>query len=186
MTLTARLDVNQIGDGIDWLFADLDSAVGAAREPSNPHWNGDINFQAGQEFKIAITASDRDNTGLESLEVVDCCMITRPQILSCGKDQRTRYAPPSLFTDNRGEQLGALYQIDPHAFTVFSDGLGPAKERRITLLWDNQLNVGQVNGSWEVSFYVTLAIKRAHEEARQLRVFYFDPEGEVTNGTDPP
>lgn len=97
MTLTARFDVNQIDDGVDWVFADLDSAIEALHSPIEAQWNRDIQFSAGQEFKIAITASDKDKTGFESLEVVDCCLITRPHILSCGPNQRTRYAPPSLF-----------------------------------------------------------------------------------------
>ena len=33
MTLTARFDVNQIDDGVDWVFADLDSAIEALHSP---------------------------------------------------------------------------------------------------------------------------------------------------------
>lgn len=186
MTLTARLDVNQVDDGINWLFADLDAGVGNDCAREDPRWNRNIDFKAGQKFRIAIVASDQDHTKFESLEVIDCCLITRPQILCCGKGVRTRYAPPSLFVQQSGEQLGALFRIDPAAFSVVSTGVDPAKGRKVSLLWDGHLSVGDLNGSWELAFYVTLSIKRAHEEARQLRVFYFDPEGEVTNGTDPP
>lgn len=186
MVLTARFDVNQIDDGIDWIFADIDSAVGADRHSGNPHWNRDIDFSAGQQFRIAITASDQEQTGFESFEIVDCCLITRPHILCCGLGMRTRYAPPSLFIGNGGEQLGALYTIPPSEFSVLSTGVDPSKGRRITLLWNDHLTVGDINGFWELAFYVTVKIKRAHEEASQMRVFYFDPEGEVNNGSDPP
>lgn len=187
MTLTARFDVNQIDDGIDWTFADIDSATSTDRESANSCWNRDINFDAGQEFRIAITASDKEHTGFESFEVIDCCLITRPRILRCGPGVRTFYAPPSLFVDDNGKQLGALYQIEPTAFSALGAGIESSeKGKRITLLWDGHLTVGPYNGSWELAFYVTVSIKRAHKDAAQLRVFYFDPEGEISNGSDPP
>ncbi|MGF6273808.1 hypothetical protein ABIB38_002186 [Massilia sp. UYP11] len=186
MALTARLDVNQVDDGIDWIFSDIDSIGSADRTATDPHWNRDIVFSAGQEFRIAIAASDQDKTGFESLEVIDCCVITRPQILCCGKGVRTNYAPPSLFVDSDGKQLGALYKIDPSAFSVHGTGIDPTKGRKVTLLWDGNLKVGPYNGFWEISFYVTLGIKRVGEDKIQLRVFYFDPEGEVGNGSEPP
>ena len=185
MALTARFDVNQIDDGVDWLFADLDLATNADRAAAEVNWNGDITFSTGQEFRIAIVASDKDKTDFESLEVIDCCMITRPNVLSCGPDARTYYGPPSLFIDPDGEQLGALYRIDPSAFSVLSTGLEPEKGRRVTLLWDGHLKVGPYNGLWEISFYVTVRIRRT-DGTDQLRVFYFDPEGEIGNGTYPP
>lgn len=185
MALTARFDVNQIDDGINWLFSEVESLGSSDRSLTDSSWNRDIVFRAGEKFRIAIAASDRDHTGLESIEIVDCCLITRPRILSCGPGMRTRYAPPSLFVDD-GKPLGALCQIDPTAFSVHSTGIDPEKGRNITLVWDGHMNVGNVNGFWELSFYVTVLIKRAREEAAQLRVFYFDPEGEVSNGSDPP
>jgi len=186
MTLTARFDVNQVDDGIDWRFADLDPSGGTDRTPTDLHWNRDIDFSAGQGFRIAISASDKDKTGFETLEVVDCCVITRPRILCCGPGVRTWYAPPSLFVGNGGEQLGALYRINPSQFSVHSTGIDPARGREVTLLWDGHLTVGPYNGFWEISFYVTVNIKRAGENSAQLRVFCFDPEGEVSNGMDPP
>lgn len=186
MALTARFDVNQIDDGINWTFADLESAIEDTPSPVEVQWNGDIQFSAGQQFRIAITASDKDKTGFDSLEVVDCCIITRPHILSCGQDQRTYYAPPSLFASSSSQQLGALYRIEPSAFTVHSSGIGPETGKRLTLLWDGHLTVGPYNGSWEISFYLTVRIKRAGDQSDQLRVFYFDPEAEIGNGTFPP
>lgn len=186
MTLTARFDVNQIDDGIDWVFADLDLAINEERPPAEVQWNRDIQFSAGQEFRIAITASDKDKTGFESLEIVDCFLVTRPHILSCGPGERTHYAPPSLFASSSSSQLGALYRIEPNAFSVHSTGTDSKKGMRITLLWDGQLTVGPYNGLWELSFYLTVRIKRAGDIAEQLRVFYFDPETEIGNGTSPP
>lgn len=186
MTLTARFDVNQIDDGIDWVFADLDSALIVNHSPVEAQWNRDIQFLAGQSFKIAITASDKEKTEFESLEVVDCCLITRPQILSCGPEQRTYYGPPSLFASSSSQQLGALYRIEPSAFTIHSSGIDPEKGKRITLLWDGHLTVGPYNGFWEVSFYLTVRIKRTNGQSDQLRVFSFDPEAEIGNGTFPP
>lgn len=186
MTLTANFDVNQIDDGIDWTFADIESAVGTDRSPADPHWNRDISFLTGQNFRISITATDKDKTGFDSLEVIDCCVITRPRILRCGPGIITNYAPPSIFLDSDGKQLGALYRLDPSAFSVHGTGADPKKGRRVTLLWNGHLTVGPYNGFWEISFYVTVKIKRDGEKAEQLRVFYFDPEGEVGNGTNPP
>lgn len=185
MTLTARFDVNQVDDGIDWLFADIDSNSNNDRTPDNPHWNRDIDFSAGQNFRVSISASDKEKTGFESLEVVDCCIITLPRILCCGPNTRTYYGPPSLFIDAEGKELGALYRFDPSAFSVHSTGADPAKGHQVTLLWNDHLTVGKYNGSWELSFYVTVRIKRA-DGTEQLRVFCFDPETEVGNGMNPP
>lgn len=186
MALTARFDVNQIDDGVDWVFTDIESTGDIDRSPEDPQWNRDINFSAGQEFRIAIASSDVDKTGVESIEIIDCCIITRPRILCCGKGVRTYYGPPSLFIDSNGKELGALCRIDPNAFSVHSTGMDPKKGRKITLLWDSHLTVGPYNGFWEMSFYVTVRIKRIDEEREQLRVFYFDPETEVGNGMNPP
>ncbi|WP_313171616.1 hypothetical protein [Massilia oculi] len=186
MTLAARFDINQVDDGIDWLFTDINSIENVERTTGDPHWNRNIEFSAGQDFRIAIIAGDEGKTGFESLEVIDCCLITRPRIISCGPNVRTWYAPPSLFSINNGNQLGALYRIEPSDFSVHSNGIDPAKGRKITLLWNDQLTVGPYNGFWEFSFYVTVNIKRAGEETGQLRVFYFDPETEIGNGTKPP
>ncbi|WP_137171622.1 hypothetical protein [Massilia sp. HP4] len=186
MTLTASFDVNQVDDGIDWVFADIDAAINSEHNSPEPYWNRDIDFSAGQVFRIAINATDKDKTGFDSLEVIDCCLITRPRILSCGPDVRTHYGMPSLFVDEEGKQLGALYQINPSAFSIHSTGVDPKKGKRVTLLWDGKLTVGPYNGFWDISFYVTVRIKRTGEELEQLRVFYFDPEGEIGNGTYPP
>lgn len=186
MALNARFDVNQIDDSIDWLFADLDSSIDASNSWTESQWNRDIEFSINQKFRIAITASDKEKTGFESLEIIDCCIITRPGILSCGPDERTYYAPPSLFVSESGEQIGALYKIDPSNFSVHSTGIDPEKGRKITLLWDGHLTTGPYNGTWDLSFYVTVRIRRAEEKSGQLRVFYFDPETEIGNGTYPP
>lgn len=141
MTLTARLDVNQVDDGIDWLFTDLDSAIGSDRTRENPHWNRDIEFDANQDFRIAITVSDKDNTGLESIEVIDCCLITRPQIICCGPGLRTRYAPPSPFASVDGKERGALVRIDPSAFIpLATSNDSPEKNTK------NYITLGQSSG----------------------------------------
>jgi len=186
MTLAARFDVNQVDDGVDWQFTDIESVGTIDRIPGDPQWNRDIDFSAGQEFRIALSASDQQKTGFESLEVIDCCIITRPRILCCGPKVRTWYAPPSLFVDSSGAELGAVYQINPAEFSVHSTGIDPEKGRRVTLLWNGHLTVGKYNGFWEFSFYVTVRINRAGEDQAQLRVFCFDPETEVGNGIDPP
>lgn len=185
MTLAARFDVNQVDDGIDWLFADIDSIENIEHATGDPYWNRNVEFSAGQNFRIAIVASDQEKTGFESFEIVDCCIITRPQIVSCGPDTRTRYAPPSLFVGNNCKELGAIYSIPSSEFAVHSTGIDPAKGRKITLLWDGHLTVGPYNGFWDLSFYMTVSIKRVGEETAQRRVFYFDPESEVNNGLKP-
>lgn len=187
MTLAARFDVNQVDDGIDWEFSDIDFATNREHASLDQCWNRDIEFWAGQNFRIAVTASDKEQTGFESFEVVDCCLVTRPRIIRCGPGLRTWYAPPSLFVDDSGKQLGAICQIEPSAFTALGDSNEQsANGRRITLLWDGNLNVGPYNGFWELTFYITVSIKRIGEDTAQLRMFYFDPETEVGNGTNPP
>jgi hypothetical protein len=184
MTLSATFDVNQRSDRMDWQFLDIGVVPGQPPQPGGDHWNSDVFFSAGQSFRIAFTATDKENKGLESFEILDCCLITRPQILRCGKDALTLYAPPSPFVTASGEACGASYPIPGSAFfsTTTEE---PGESVQQTLQWDDSLTVGGINAHWQMSLYMTVSIQLSGSQP-QLRVFYFDPESEIGNGTTPP
>jgi hypothetical protein len=184
MILSATFDVNQRSDRMDWQFLDISAVPGQPSQPGGDHWNSDIFFSAGQSFRIAFTATDKENKGLESFEILDCCLITRPQILRCGKDVLTLYAPPSPFISPSGEPCGALYPFARSAFHATATYQPPGHVQQ-TLQWDHSLTVAGIDAHWQMSLYMTV---RIHLSGRKplLRVFYFDPETEIGNGTTPP
>ncbi|OFA02610.1 hypothetical protein [Duganella sp. HH101] len=185
MTLSGTFDVNQRSDRMDWEFLDIGAVPGQPPQPGGEHWNSDVFFSAGQSFCIALTATDNQLTGFQSFQILDCHLITRPQILRCGKDELTLYAPPSPFVDAAGDTLNAVCPIAGTDFLPLSS-TQPNGSTQQTMLWANSLTVGGINAHWEMSLYITVSIQRAWSEQQQLRVFYFDPESEVGNGTTPP
>lgn len=187
MTLSASFDVNQASDRMDWEFLDIGVEPRRLSKSSGKSWNSDIFFTAGQSFCIALTATDEHSTNFESFQIIDCCLISRPRILRCGRKELTLYAPPSPFVSVAGSPLGALYPILGSAFIpIMSTSSKDDGANWQTMLWDGSLKVGDINAHWELSLYVTVSIQRAWQDRPQLRVFYFDPESEVGNGTTPP
>ncbi len=116
--------------------------------------------------------------------MVDPSVGTEP-VVQCGPDLPTIYSPPSMFgVADDGAVSGALYPLAPAGF-VKLDQPGGLGYTSVTLRWNEPLTITSVPGSWELSVLVTVAIARSGQQD-ELRVFYFDPESEVGNGTTPP
>jgi hypothetical protein len=184
MTLKVSFDVSQIRDRINWDFLEVDPVSGQTGAPDR-NWRNNIQFVPGQKFRIDIEADNVYNKPCQGIAVVDCCLITRPQIKMCGPGKNPTYAAPSPFVDAKGQHLGALVVLPGDKFKPQDPLSDNVPGRKRVLIWDGALEVGQEQSHWDLSFYVTLRLER-HPGEFDYRVFYFDPESEVGNGIDPP
>ena len=172
VTLTVGFDADQIGDRLASSFASSDG-------PDPNHrtglFTGEIRLCEGERFHLTVLGSGRPDT-YRSFQIVDCCLITRPMIVSAGEGRTTRYAPPSPFT----QAIGASYAL-PLDFTSSMTEKGPDL-RLVTQQWKRTLDVGNTPGRWHLSLLLTVRIFRGEDRPDEIRVFSFDPETEVGSG----
>lgn len=178
MLLEANFDINQIGETLEWSFSRKDGAG----NPLKGRYAGSIYFTVGEEVHIRVRAGGYEK--FESFKVLDCTLITRPQIVSIVPGSLATYAKPSPFDGT----VGACVEVDPaqfgsaHGAESEQDG---RKYHTIARKWKNHLTVAETTGRWEIAFVLTVEITRQSGEQQQ-RVFVFDPEGEVGAGINPP
>lgn len=174
VTFFTRFDVDQISAKLDWYTS------GDSQPPTGKH-SGAVYFGHEDIVKFEVqgggTLADMPNNPhpLVSFEIVDCCIITRPQIVECGPAAVTQYAPPSPFSGS----LSACHQL---ALKFTKSSSVKNQYLQITEKWDSHLQIGKQNGRWEISLYLTVKITRKGLSEPAYRVFYFDPEGEVGTG----
>src|SRR5471032_687794 len=116
------------------------------------------------------------DSGFTSFQIVDCCIITVPQLTQIGPKVPTIYSPPSPFL----QSVGATYHL-PLDFEIQKLLGEPADPpmRHIRQEWKHNLDVGYAAGRWELSFVITVRIMRGEDVQPELRVFSFDPESSV-------
>ncbi|NHZ32488.1 hypothetical protein [Massilia rubra] len=179
MLLEANFDINQIGETLEWKFSRKDGNG----NPVKGRYAGAIYFTVGEQMHIRIRAGGYEK--FESFQVLDCTLITRPQIRSIAPGVLPEYAPPSPFIDNEHVRVkGASVQIPAEQFLRDKADSDDPLYHKKALKWDKHLTVGACTGRWEVSFVLTVLITRASGETSQ-RVFVFDPESEVGGGIAP-
>ena len=178
MLLEANFDINQIGETLEWSFSRKDGQG----NPLKGRYAGSIYFTVGEEVHIRVRAGGYEK--FESFKVLDCTLITRPQIVSIAPGALATYAQPSPFENT----VGACVEVDP---ADFGPGQGAESEQdgrkyhTIAQKWNKHLTVAQTMGRWEIAFVLTVEITRKSGQ-QQRRVFVFDPEGEVGAGVIPP
>lgn len=142
-------------------------------------------FAPGERLSLHITgygaASVPEAPGKEfvSFQVIDCVIVTRPQVIQRGRGLETQYAAPSPFL----QAVGACYPVELD-FTATAGGLLENGARSVTQSWKRTLDVGLNPGCWQLSLVLTIRIMRGQGTVHELRVLSFDPEAEVGgNGT---
>ena len=174
MVLEANFDIDQTGETLEWHFARSDGDG----NPDEGKDAGSIKFVVGEKMFVRVTGGSK--TPYTSFKVLDCCLITQPQIVQCGKDIPTLYAAPSLFVKGEGHSMGASIKLAAEKFEPRQVQPDPAYFT-ITQVWGGHLKVGDDRGRWELSFIITVLITRA-DGSSYPRVFNFDPECEVGPG----
>ncbi len=175
--LKVSFDVSQTSDALDWEF------LPNSRPTKGDHAGG-VLFQPKEKLFLEIDGTGSDKSGFTGFDIIECCLITMPQIIQIGANLPLKYAPPSPFRD----VPSAVFTF-PHNF---KDGVVPApseivnRERQFKQTWQGDLVVAEALGRWELSFVVTVRINYGKARPSELRVFSFDPETEVGEGSVPP
>ncbi|ELX09924.1 hypothetical protein Jab_2c20080 [Janthinobacterium sp. HH01] len=174
--LSVSFDADQSSSNLNW---SLTEAGGNAR-PSRGAAAGAVQFYQGESVFLQVAGGAAASSDFSAFQIVECCLVTRPQMISCGPGVPTRYATPSPFL----QSLGASYVFEnDYTATVSEDT--PGGYRTITQIWKRSLDIEHLDGSWELSLNLTVRILRGQAALPELRVFRFDPEVQVGNGTRP-
>ncbi|MFS2138029.1 hypothetical protein [Duganella sp. Dugasp56] len=173
--LTVGFDADQISDQLVYRYTSTDGA-----QPVHPTglFEAEIYFGVGEVFHLTVIGSGRTDS-FTSFQIVDCCLITIPKVAyartETGRPPVTRYAAPSPFL----QAPGATQHL---AMDYSSEVEDQDQLRLITQHWKHTLNVGDAYGRWKMSLVLTVRIFRGAELMPDIRVFSFDPEGEVGSG----
>lgn len=172
LILRVSFDAQQISSLLDWAFTPASQARGNASA-------GALQLYGGQVLQVEITGYGSEASGFAGFDVVDCCMVTQPQLIRLGGNQPALFAAPSMFdgVDSATHHLGGQFDDVDAPATI--DGLV-----RCVKVWDGALTVAQAPGRWDLSFMLTVRLQGVPEDQAR-RVFYFDPEGQVGDGSLP-
>lgn len=177
MKLAVHFDADQTSSQLDYAFTSCDGTA----DPRHGQYMGSVHFQQGQHVYVEVTGCGMKTSGYSSFQIVDCCIISVPQVTQMGTGVPTVYSPPSPFL----QSVGATY---PLQLDFVSELLPQNPElpdlRSIRQQWKHTLDVGHTKGRWEISFVLTVRILRGEHRQPELRVFSFDPEGSVGGATD--
>lgn len=180
-TLRIWFDADQQGSDLAYQLVRDNPGTPDPQPHQGPHADS-LYFAPGEEVELQIIGSGAVKGGFDSFQLIECVIVTRPQVVQRGPNMVTRYAAPSPFL----QSVGACYVL-PLDFRATLDCKGELNgpERRITQDWKHSLNVGFTPGMWELSFLMTVRITRDAGTISEVRVFGFDPESEVgSTGTE--
>lgn len=176
--LKIRFDVDQETDQLHFELHEIKLPTDIP-DP-NPRRGGHADalfFVTGDEMHLRITGGGERNkaegTGFQSFQIIDCAIITRPQVALRYPGMRTQWSPPSPFAQCAGASYQLPIDFAPHVVVDEDDYLAIAQH------WKQSLNVGFSQGMWELSFTMTVRISRGGGQIDQVRVLMFDPEAEV-------
>lgn len=172
MKLSVHFDADQITNQLDYSFTSCDGTA----DPRHGPYMGGVHFQKGQHVYLDATCCGSKESGFTGFQIIDCCIISVPQLTQVGPKVPTVYSPPSPFL----QAIGATYNLslDFESQVLPQDPALPDL-RRIRQEWKHTLDVGHANGRWELSFVMTVRITRGEGVQPELRVFSFDPESSV-------
>jgi len=180
MLIEANFDIDQLGQTLEWRFSRTDGQG----NPVKGRYAGGVYFTVGEQVKVRVRAGSYSQ--FKGFKVLDCTLITLPQLVQVGPGMPTRFAPPSPFVSTKMiEVTGASVSLPPQQFV---DGpvhpLDP-QYNEFARDWNSSLTVGSETGRWEIAFVLTVEIVRQDGTTEQ-RAFSFDPEGEVGTTVSPP
>lgn len=184
MLLEANFDIQQVGGTLEWRFTRKDGDA----NPITGKYAGGIYYTVGEEMRVRVRAGCYKP--LKSFKVLDCTLVTLPQIVDIAPKKKAQFAVPSPFVTNESVVVtGGSVNLPAQGF-VFSPVIKPEPEYfELALEWDKHLTVGQSEGRWEISFVITVQVvidDGTRDGITSTRVFSFDPETEVGTGTTSP
>lgn len=131
-------------------------------------------FAPGEQVLVQVIGSGSKGSSFDSFQVIDCAIITRPQVVQRGIGLATKYAAPSPFL----QAVGASYPLELD-FYASVNPLESGGERVVVQNWKHALDVALTPGMWDLSLVLTVRITRGPGSVDEVRVLSFDPETEV-------
>jgi hypothetical protein len=179
MLIEANFDIDQVGQTLEWSFSRKDGQG----NPLKGRYAGGIYFTVGELTRVRVRAGSYSK--FAGFKVLDCTLVTMPQLVQIGKGHPTKFAPPSPFvTTSLIGVNGASISLPPEQFVPSPVHPDDPEYNEFAFEWSN-LTVGTETGRWEIMFVLTVEIERA-DGSKEQRAFSFDPEGEVGSGVSPP
>jgi hypothetical protein len=170
--LEVDFDIDQLGDRLVWRYARSD----ARGNPLVARYAGTIYLTRLEALDLRIRAGGV--RPIKSFDVLDCCVVTRPEILRCIEGEPVEFALPSPFVYAAGSAVaGATINLDAARFKPAKT----AQEKNYHLSaqkWDGVLMTGDAVGRWNMSLVITVRINHADGTA-SVRVFECDQEAVV-------
>lgn len=169
--LRVTYDTDQLGNALLWR---VDTSSGRNLLAVQGRYAGALHFEPKDEVYVEVTGSGRIAT-FASSRILAAHLITRPHA------GNGRFSPPSPFSDET-----AVVELADWSKPELMDD-PPTESRYCLQRTTRPLPVIQASGSWELSFVLTVALvfDDNGRKRKQIRVFSFDPESEVGDGTDP-
>jgi len=180
MLLEANFDIEQVGGTLEWRFSRKDGNG----NPITGKYAGGIYYTVGEEMRVRVRAGSWHR--LKSFKVLDCTLITIPQIIEIGPNSPTRHATPSPFVDNAHIDVkGASFNLPGQEFKPSEIQVPIPDYSELALQWGHHMTVGDGVGRWELSMVITVLVEM-DDGTKHTRVFSFDPETQVGTGVVPP
>ena len=184
MLLEANFDIEQVGGTLEWHFCRKDGDG----NPITGKYAGGIYYTIGEKMRVRVRAGSYKH--LKSFKVLDCTLITLPQIVDIAPKKKAQFAAMSPFVSTEIITVtGASINLPAKDFKECPIVKPEPEYYELALEWDKHLTVGQKEGRWDISFVVTVQVvvdNGTEDGLTCTRVFSFDPEGEVGNGTTSP
>lgn len=173
--LQLSFDADQHGNALNHYFTPVSSTTPQPTPVEGAH-AASLYFAPGEQLLMRITASGASTgaNAFQSFQVIDCVIVTRPQVIQRGQGLDTLYAPPSPFL----QAVGSCYPMALDFYATVNP-LTPGGERVVNQTWKGSLDVGVSPGIWDFSLVLTVRITRGVGAVSDVRVFWFDPEMEV-------
>ena len=170
--LEVDFDIDQLGDRLVWRFARSD----ARGNPLTARYAGSIYLTRLEALDLRVRAGSA--RPFKSFDVLDCCIVTRPEILRCTQDETVEFALPSPFVYAAGSAVaGASISLDANRFKA-AKTLQEDSYYLMAQKWDGVLMTGESLGRWNMSLVLTVRINHADGSA-SVRVFECDTEAVV-------
>lgn len=171
-TLHLQFDVDQDSDALG-MYVERNSSPTPNPYPANGLYANTLFFAPDEGVSVDITATAKVVSTFVRFDVIECAILTRPGITERTPETRTRYSPPSLFTESRA----ACYLLaDDFSLGAPSDD---GKNKTLLRSWNKKLFTVHQPGNWQLALALTVAIWRDNQVESDIRVFWCDPESEV-------
>ncbi|MFC5552079.1 hypothetical protein [Massilia aerilata] len=174
--LRVSFDIGQESERLDWTILDSDHQP---VQKSTGLETGQYMLDVNDTLRVNVVANSYLGE-LSSVHIIDCHLIHRPVMFSSRGNPAHlagKYPYPSPF-------FNPATMVNGQGAT-FSFGQGQASGTQLQMSWDSDAALTILNqGRWQMSFIMTVAIETA--KGLEYRVFSFDPETQVGNGSVPP